>query len=62
VDALADVLASFDPDAYDPAVVRDHAMRFDTGAFREQIGEYVARAYRKHTDSLSVATRERASV
>jgi glycosyltransferase involved in cell wall biosynthesis len=61
-DALADALATFDPDAYTPGTIRQHALRFDTGAFREQISAYVDRAYREHQDRLAVATRKRASV
>jgi glycosyltransferase involved in cell wall biosynthesis len=62
VDGLAETLASFDADAYDPEAVRAQALRFDTGAFKEQIHEYVDEAYREHQARLTVATRERASV
>ncbi len=62
VDALADVLRAFDADAFDPAAVREHAMRFDTAAFRDQIASYVERAYAEHRAGLAVATSRGASV
>lgn len=36
-DALADVLAGFDPHAYDPAACRAQAERFSRGAFRSRL-------------------------
>lgn len=46
VDSLAAVLARFDANAYDPAVLRAHALRFDTQIFNRQITEYVQQARR----------------
>ncbi len=43
VDALADRLARFDPNDFDPRTVRDHALRFDTRSFQDAIGAYVER-------------------
>jgi glycosyltransferase involved in cell wall biosynthesis len=45
VDSLAGVMAAFDPDAYDPAVLRAHALKFDTAAFGQQITDYVDQAW-----------------
>ncbi len=45
VDALADRLARFDPNDFDPRTVRDHALRFDTRSFQDAIGAYVERAW-----------------
>jgi glycosyltransferase involved in cell wall biosynthesis len=39
--ALADVLARFDPSAYDPAAIRAHAMRFDNSVFRQRLRGFV---------------------
>ncbi len=43
VDALAAVLAKFDPDRYDPAVCRTNAERFSAERFRAEIAAYVNR-------------------
>lgn len=40
-DNLADHLSRFDPDAYDPAVIRSEAQRFDSAVFRDRIAEIV---------------------
>jgi glycosyltransferase involved in cell wall biosynthesis len=45
VDALAAVMASFDAGRYDPAVVRQHALKFDTQVFNRQIVDYVETAW-----------------
>lgn len=45
VDALAAVMADFDPARYDPAILRQHALRFDTGIFHRQISAYVEQAW-----------------
>jgi len=45
VDALADVMASFDPTRYDPITMRQHAARFDQSVFKAQIRAYVAQAH-----------------
>jgi glycosyltransferase involved in cell wall biosynthesis len=56
VDALARRLAAFDPTAYDPVAIREHALQFDTRAFQHAFGEYVARAYAEHRAPRGVAT------
>ena len=45
VDALATVMADFDSSRYDPARMRQHAQRFDTGVFHNQIETYVTQAW-----------------
>ena len=42
-EALAQVLAAFDPSRYDPAACRANAERFNAERFRRELGEYVAR-------------------
>lgn len=45
VDSLAAVMESFDAEAYDPAVLRQHAMQFDLTVFNRQITDFVEKAY-----------------
>ncbi len=41
VESLMAAMQSFDASAYDPAVIRAHAERFDTTVFTQQITQYV---------------------
>ncbi|HEY8691314.1 MAG TPA: glycosyltransferase [Chloroflexota bacterium] len=43
VDSLADVLGNFDPSRYDPQRIREHALRFDSGVFKQHMKEFVER-------------------
>jgi glycosyltransferase involved in cell wall biosynthesis len=45
VDALAEVMASFDPDRYPVETLRQHALRFDTQVFNQQISSFVEQAH-----------------
>ncbi len=45
VDSLAEVMANFDTDKYDPAVIRQHALTFDTKNFLQQIDGYIEQAW-----------------
>lgn len=45
VNSLVEVLRRFNAEAYDPAILRAHAMQFDTSVFRQAITSYVDRAY-----------------
>lgn len=45
VDSLAAALAAFNPAEYDPAVLRSHALKFDSAAFAEQMTSYVDQAW-----------------
>ena len=44
VDALAAAMHGFDPDAFDPGVIRQHAESFSPAVFRQRFAEAVARA------------------
>lgn len=41
VDSLANVLANFDEHAFDPRVIRDHALEFDTTRFHQRIQQFI---------------------
>jgi len=45
VESLAGVLQTFDDAQFDPAVLRAHAMQFDSAVFERAITGYVARAW-----------------
>ncbi len=39
--ALAEAVRSFDDTRYDPAVIREHAERFDTAVFKQQLRQFI---------------------
>jgi glycosyltransferase involved in cell wall biosynthesis len=39
--ALAEAVRSFDEARYDPAVIREHAERFDTAVFKQQLRQFI---------------------
>jgi hypothetical protein len=41
VESLMAAMQSFGASAYDPAVIRIHAERFDTAVFKQQITDYI---------------------
>ena len=43
-DAVEAAVRGFDPGAYDPARIREHAMQWDSGRFRERLVEHVSSA------------------
>lgn len=45
VDSLAQVMANFDSDKYDPVTIRQHALTFDTKNFLQQIDSYIEQAW-----------------
>jgi glycosyltransferase involved in cell wall biosynthesis len=49
-ESLATAVQSFDETAYDPALIRQHALKFDTSAFIEKMGRFVAEKYREHME------------
>jgi glycosyltransferase involved in cell wall biosynthesis len=51
-DALADVLAGFASNRFDPSAIRAHAMTFDMRAFRATFLRHVDEAYRAHASRL----------
>lgn len=55
VESLAKILETFDHTRYDPAVLRAHAMQFDTSVFRDALTRYVERAWdAQHEKMLNV--------
>lgn len=48
VDSLAAVMANFDASRYAPVAIRQHALRFDTRLFAQQITTYVEAAWEAH--------------
>lgn len=55
-DALAAVLANFDPSRYHPARLRAHAERFDTRVFNQQMTAYVEQAWNAHQEKSRAAS------
>jgi glycosyltransferase involved in cell wall biosynthesis len=47
-EALIEVMREFDEIAYDPAVIRRHAERFDERVFKERLGAVIEEKYAKH--------------
>jgi glycosyltransferase involved in cell wall biosynthesis len=47
-DALTDALASFDPTAYDPRVIRAHAEQFNEAHFTARVWQVIKRAFELH--------------
>src|SRR5690606_22055667 len=45
VESLIAVLRDFDASRYNPAVIREHALKFDTAVFNAQLSAYVERAW-----------------
>ncbi|MBZ0292270.1 MAG: hypothetical protein K8L99_06850, partial [Anaerolineae bacterium] len=45
VDALAAVMQHFDAGRYDPVAIRQHAERFDSHVFEQQISAFVDQAW-----------------
>jgi glycosyltransferase involved in cell wall biosynthesis len=48
VEALIDALQRFEPDSYDPTLIRRHAEQYDVAVFRREMAGFVARAYEEH--------------
>ncbi len=48
VDSLKAVMARFDASAYEPATIRQHALKFDTGVFSQKISAFVEQAWHAH--------------
>jgi len=49
VESLIAVMGNFDASAYDPAKLREHALKFDVNVFRQQITDYVNSAWQNFT-------------
>ncbi|XWX04436.1 glycosyltransferase [Aggregatilineales bacterium SYSU G02658] len=48
VESLAAVMASFDAAAYNPDVIRAHALTFDAPLFKQALSRYIENAYEAH--------------
>jgi hypothetical protein len=48
VDSLAAAMQSFDAAKYNPATIRNHALKFDTAIFKQQISSFVGQAWHAH--------------
>jgi glycosyltransferase involved in cell wall biosynthesis len=51
VEALMAALRDFDASAYNPAECRAHALKFDTGVFRQQLSTYIEQAWESFRQS-----------
>jgi len=57
---LANQIIRFEPERFDPKVIREHARAYDTAIFKERIRRYVEDAWQEwKTDGASVRTDER---
>lgn len=45
VDSLADIMATFDVSKYDSARIRQHALKFDTDNFNQQMNSFIEQAW-----------------
>jgi glycosyltransferase involved in cell wall biosynthesis len=54
VDDLVQSLQGFDAVQYDPAVIRQHALKFDTAHFNQQIDDFLAQAWDAHQQKRPV--------
>ncbi len=55
--ALAEAVRSFDDTRYDPAVIREHAERFDTAVFKQQLRQFIQEKA-NHVNNMQNAIRE----
>lgn len=53
VDSLAAVMQSFDATQYDSETIRNHALKFDTAIFKQQIASFVEQAWQAHQSQQS---------
>lgn len=51
VESLAEVVARFDPRAYDPSTIREHARKFDVSLFRARLEAFIERQFEKRRPS-----------
>ena len=49
-EALADKIVRFKPEEYNPQTIREHAEKFDTEKFKEDIKQYISNAWQEHND------------
>ena len=54
VDSLCEALASFDTHHYDPQVIRNHALEFDTPRFQRRILQFIETKFNeRHSHSIT---------
>jgi len=56
LDSLADALRDFDPDAYDPAVMRAHVTEFDVPVFQQRLRQFVETAAQRYREEMAGGT------
>ena len=54
--ALVDVLRDFDPDAYDPAVMRAHVTEFDVPVFQQRLRQFVETSAQRYREEMAGGT------
>jgi glycosyltransferase involved in cell wall biosynthesis len=60
VDALIEAVRAFEPNDYNPEVIREHARRYDISVFQQQIWAFIMQARRERAQQpLPEAVRER---
>jgi hypothetical protein len=53
VDSLVAVMQAFDASKYDPETIRNHALKFDTAIFKQQIDSFIRQAWQAHQSQQS---------
>jgi glycosyltransferase involved in cell wall biosynthesis len=52
-EALVEALRAFDPDAYDPAVMRAHVTEFDIPVFQQRLRQFVETSAQRYADEMT---------
>ena len=52
--SLVDTVREFKPEKYNPRIIREHALQFDTSIFKKKIKDFVEKAYNKHKNNLTI--------
>ncbi|MBP6965255.1 MAG: glycosyltransferase [Armatimonadetes bacterium] len=61
-EAIARVVRSFDPTAFDPSELRSHAESFDVSVFKKQIKWYVDQKYDEHISGAAMSAAPRTGI
>jgi glycosyltransferase involved in cell wall biosynthesis len=48
VESLMQAMQAFDATRYNSAIIREHALQFDTQVFKQQLTDYISQAYHAH--------------
>lgn len=51
--SLVDTVREFKPEKYDPKIIREHALQFDTSIFKKKIKDFIKKAYHKHITTIN---------